>query len=92
MQLVRRLYWEVRQSGLTDVQFRPFIIGVRSGDAMTDYLPSTALSLRGAIVKLGLMSEPAFDAAIAECRTHLSLPDTSFTMYTVAQVWGRKGV
>jgi hypothetical protein len=28
---------------------------------------------------------------LADCRAHLRTPGTSFTMYTVAQVWGRKG-
>jgi hypothetical protein len=28
--------------------------------------------------------------ALAECRAHLRDPATVFTMYTVAQVWGRK--
>ena len=42
-----------------------------------------------AIFKLGLMSESDLAAALAECRAHLAKPGTSFTMYTVAQVWGR---
>ena len=32
LELARRLYWIARQAGLEDVQFRPFIIGVRAGD------------------------------------------------------------
>lgn len=90
LELARRLYWVVRQSRLEDVQFRPFIVGVRSMDPMVDYLPSTVESLRGTVLKLKLMSEADFDTALAECRQHLSQPDTAFTMYTVAQVWGRK--
>ena len=57
---------------------------------MVDYLPSTVESLRGTILKLGLMSESDLDAALTECRRHLARPGTSFTMYTVAQVWGRR--
>lgn len=88
--LARRLYRLVRQAGLADVQYRPFLIGVRSLDPMVDYLPSTAESLRGTIVRLGLLSEAELDTALAQCRAHLRKPETVFTMYTVAQVWGRK--
>jgi SAM-dependent methyltransferase len=90
LQLARRLYAVVRQSGLEDVQYRPFLIGVRSTDPMVDYLPSTVESLRGTVVKLGLLSEAELSTALVECRSHLRQPDTSFTMYTVAQVWGAK--
>lgn len=88
--LARRLYAVVRQSGLHDVQYRTGLLGVRSIDPMVDYLPSTVESLRGTVIKLGLMSETEFPQALADCRRHLSEPGTSFTMYTVAQVWGRK--
>ena len=89
--LARALYALARQAGLADVQYRPFLIGVRSTDPMVDYLPSTVESLRGAIVKLGLLNEDELNAALADCRAHLARPGTSFTMYTVAQVWGRTG-
>jgi len=88
--LARRLFRLVRQAGLEDVQYRPFLIGVRSIDPMVDYLPSTVESLRGTIIRLGLMREAELSAALAGCRAHLSDPGTTFTMYTVAQVWGRK--
>src|SRR4029453_4873156 len=51
VELARRLYFVVRQAGLTDVQFRPFIVGVRSTDPMVDYLPSTVESVRATILK-----------------------------------------
>jgi SAM-dependent methyltransferase len=88
--LARRLYALARDGGLADVQYRPFLIGVRSSDAIVDYLPSTIESLRGTVLRLGLMSETELDSALAECRNHLRDPGTVFTMYTVAQVWGRK--
>jgi SAM-dependent methyltransferase len=88
--LARKLYALVRQAGLADVQYRPFLVGVRSTDPMVDYLPSTVESLRGTIIRLGLLSEDAFSTAVAQCRDHLRDPGTVFTMYTVAQVWGRK--
>jgi len=56
---------------------------------MVDYLPSTVESLRGTILTLGLLSESELDAALRDCRANLAKPATSFTMYTVAQVWGR---
>ena len=88
--LARRLYAVVRQSGLQDVQYRTCLLGVRSVDPMVDYLPSTVESLRGTVLKLGLMKEAEFSQALADCRAHLRTPGTSFTMYTVAQVWGLK--
>lgn len=87
--LARRLYWVARHAGLENVQLRTFIVAVRSGDPMTDYLPSTVESLRSTVLELGLMSEAELGEALAECRRHLADPETSFTMYTVAQVWGR---
>ena len=90
LQLAKRLYTIVRQTDLEDVQYRPFLIGVRSVDPMVDYLPSTIESLRSAVIKLGYFSESDFSDVLAECRNHLRKPDLSFTMYTVAQVWARK--
>ncbi len=89
LELARKLYWVVRQSGLADVQYRTFLLGVRSIDAMVDYLPSTVESLRNTVIKLGLLSDSELASSLAECRQHLGDPATSFTMYTVAQVWGR---
>jgi SAM-dependent methyltransferase len=88
--LARRLYTLAREGGLADVQYRPFLIGVRSIDSMVDYLPSTVESLRGTVLKLGLLTEADLASALAACRKHLHDPGTVFTMYTVAQVWGRK--
>ena len=89
LEMARRLYALARQAGLVDVQYRPFLIGVRSTDPMVDYLPSTVESLRGTVLKLGLISETEFAGVLAACRKHLRDPGTVFTMYTVAQVWGR---
>jgi SAM-dependent methyltransferase len=88
--LARRLYSVVRQTGLQDVQYRTCLLGVRSVDPMVDYLPSTVESLRGTVIRLGLMTEAEVPQVLADCRAHLRTPGTSFTMYTVAQVWGRK--
>jgi SAM-dependent methyltransferase len=88
--LGRQVFTLARAAGLDDVQYRPFLIGVRSTDAIVDYLPSTIESLRRTIVAHGLMSETALDAALAACRAHLADPGTVFTMYTVVQVWGRR--
>ncbi len=90
LELARRLYFVMRQAGLEDVQYRPFIVGVRAQDPVVDYLPSTVESLRATVVKLGLIGEDEFDHVLSACRAHLAQPDTAFTMYTVAQVWGRK--
>jgi SAM-dependent methyltransferase len=87
--LGRELFALTRAAGLSDVHYRPFLIGVRAGDPIADYLPSTVESLRGTVLGHRLMSESALDAALALCRAHLADPGTIFTMYTVAQVWGR---
>jgi SAM-dependent methyltransferase len=89
IRLAQRLFALVRHAGLEDVQYRPFLVGVRSTDPLVDYLPSTAESLRRTIVDRGLMTEGELDIALAECRAHLRDPDTVFTTYVVAQVWGR---
>jgi SAM-dependent methyltransferase len=88
--LGHRLYGMVRQLGLVDVHYRPVLIGVRSVDPMVDYLPATVESLRGMIAKLSLLSDDELPKLLAEARQHLQKPDTVFTLYTVAQVWGRK--
>lgn len=87
--LGRQLFALARAAGLDDVQYRPFLVGVRSTDAIVDYLPATVESLRRTIAGHGLMSDGALDAALAACRAHLADPGTVFTMYTVVQVWGR---
>jgi len=68
----------------------PIVAPVRSIDPMVDYLPSTVESLRGTVLRLGLMSAADLSTALAQCRAHLRDPGTAFTMYTVAQVWGCK--
>jgi SAM-dependent methyltransferase len=90
LELAGRLFALARQAGLEDVHYRPFLIGVRSVDPMVDYLPSTVESLRGTVLKLGLLGEAEWNDVMASCRAHLSDPGTVFTMYTLAQVWGRK--
>jgi len=89
LELARKLYYLVQQAGLEDVQYRTALLGVRSIDPMVDYLPATVESLRGTVLKLGLIGEAEFAGILADCRAHLAMPGTSFTMYTVAQVWGR---
>ena len=89
LELARRLYNLVHQAGFRDVEYRTALLGVRSIDPMVDYLPSTVESLRGSVVKLALLNESELNAALRDCRQHLSQPGTAFTMYTVAQVWGR---
>jgi hypothetical protein len=37
------------------------------------------------------MQADALDTALADCRAHLRNPDVVFTMFMVAQVWGRSG-
>jgi SAM-dependent methyltransferase len=85
----QQLYQLLRAAGLKDVDYRPFVVGVRSGDAMTDFLPSTAESMRGALLEHRILTSPELDAALAECRAHLAQPDVVFSLYTTVQAWGR---
>jgi ubiquinone/menaquinone biosynthesis C-methylase UbiE len=89
IRLARRLFAVARRAGLDDVQYRPFLLGISSTHPMVDYLPSTVESLRGTILDRRLITEEALDTALADCRGHVACPDTVFTTYTVAQVWGR---
>ena len=89
VRLAQRLYQLVRHAGLEDVHYRPFLVGVRSGDPMTDYMPATVASIRGTLLEKRLIAPDELEAALAACRAHLADPDTVFTTVTVAQVWGR---
>lgn len=91
IELAKQLYFLVYQAGFRDVQYRTSLLGVRSTDPMVDYLPSTVESIRGAILKLGLIAENDLSRAVADCREHLAEPGASFTLFTLAQVWGRTG-
>jgi ubiquinone/menaquinone biosynthesis C-methylase UbiE len=88
--LARRLYRMVRDAGLRDVHYRPFLIGIRSVEPMVDHLPATVESLRSTIVKLGLLSEAEFPGLLDQCRRHLRDPGTVVRSFMVAQVWGRR--
>jgi ubiquinone/menaquinone biosynthesis C-methylase UbiE len=88
--LAKRLYPVARQLGLEDVEYRPVFHGVRSSDPAAQLMPSTMESLRGPVLQLGLLSETELSTLLLECREHLRNPDTVSTLYTVAQVWGRK--
>jgi hypothetical protein len=78
------------QAGLDDIRYRPFLLGLRSVDPMVDHLPATVESLRGTIVKLGLLPEAEMAGLIEQCRAHLRDPGTVVRSFMVAQVWGRK--
>ncbi len=88
--LAKRLYALARQVGLADVQYRPFLFGIRSNDPMADHLPSTVESLSGTVLRRGLLSEEELPVLLAQCRSHLRDPGTVTTSFMVAQVWGRK--
>jgi ubiquinone/menaquinone biosynthesis C-methylase UbiE len=88
--LAKRLYRLFRKAGLEEVRYRPFLVGVTSGEPMTDYLPATIESVRSTLVDRGLVSQGDLDSTVAACRRHLADPDTVFTSFLTAQVWGRK--
>jgi SAM-dependent methyltransferase len=89
IRLGQRTFQIMRLAGLADVQYRPFVVGITSSHPLRDYLPATVESLRGTILGRGLMTAAELDADLVTCRAHVRKPDTVFTMYTVAQVWGR---
>jgi ubiquinone/menaquinone biosynthesis C-methylase UbiE len=88
-QFAHGLYRLLRQAGFEDVQYRPFVVGFRSGDPMADYVPATMESLRSTLLEMG-WSASELDGAIAECRAHLAEPGTVSTSYTVVQAWGTR--
>jgi ubiquinone/menaquinone biosynthesis C-methylase UbiE len=88
-QFAHTLYQMLRQAGLENVRYRPFLVGFRSSDGMADYLPATMESLRSALVEKHLTATE-LDALIADCRAHLAHPGTVSTYHTVVQVWGTK--
>jgi SAM-dependent methyltransferase len=88
--LGQKLHVLAGEAGLESVQYRPFLVGFCSGHAMTDYLPSTIESLRGAVLRHSLIEARELEAALAACRRHLARPDTVFNYVTVTQVWGRR--
>jgi ubiquinone/menaquinone biosynthesis C-methylase UbiE len=90
VRLAQRLYQLVRHAGLQDVQYRPFLVGVRSGDPLTDFMPSTVEAVRGTLLGKQVITADELDSALAACRAHLADSDTVFTYVTVAQVWGTR--
>ncbi len=88
--LAKRLYRLFRAAGLEDVRYRPFLVGVTSGEPMADYLPATIESIRSTLIDRGILTGADLDAALAACRRHLADPDTVSTSFLTAQVWGRK--
>ncbi len=89
VRLAQRLFQIFRSAGVEDVNYRPFLVGVRSGDPMTNYMPATVESLREKLIDQRLIEAGELDAALAAIRAHLADPDTVFDTYLVAQVWGR---
>lgn len=83
------MYGMFHAEGLRELGYRPFVLGVRPGDAFADFLPATVESMRSALLREELISGKELDTALAECRAHLARPDTVFSLYTTVQVWGR---
>lgn len=88
--VARRLFGLLRQAGLLDLRYRPYLVGCQAGDPQADWLPDIVESLRGSLLQAGLIGSTALDEAITACRAHLADPGTTATLYTVVQVWGRK--
>jgi trans-aconitate methyltransferase len=90
LHIARRLHILLAQAGLTDIHYRPFLLGLRAADPMVDHLPATVESLRGTVLKLGILTEDELPLVLAQCRAHLRDPGTVVRSFMIAQVWGRK--
>ncbi len=92
IRLARQLYQRFLDLGLSDVQYRPFIVGFGNTHAMADYLPTSIESVREPLLAHDMVGAEELEQLIADCRGHLASPRTISTSYLVAQVWGRKPV
>ena len=90
LHLGQRLYRLLRQHGLENVKYRPFLVGVTQEDPMTDILPATIESIRRTLLANRLIDADELETTLTDCRQHLANPDTVFTTCLVVQVWGRK--
>ena len=54
--LAKRLYRLFRAAGLEDVRYRPFLVGVTSGEPMADFLPATVESIRATLIDREIIS------------------------------------
>ena len=88
--LARRLHTLMAQAGVGDIRYRPFLLGLRGDDPMADHLPATVESLRGTILRLGLLSDAEMPGLLAQCRAHIRDSGTVVRSFMVAQVWGRR--
>ena len=88
--MAQHIHRLLRALGLEEVKYRPFLVGVTSGEPWTDFLPATIESVRSTLLGKGLIVPAELDAALATCRRHLADPDTVFTSYLIVQTWGRK--
>lgn len=88
--IARRLFGMMRAAGLVNVRYRPFVVGVQSGDPFAQWLPEIVESMRGVLLGSGLSNAKALDEALASARAHLDDPGTTANLYIVAQVWGTK--
>lgn len=90
LELGKKAYYMISAVGLTDVTYRPFILGFRNSDPMADYLPQTIESIRTTLISRSIASAEELDSLMDECRHHLANPTTVSTSFLVAQVWGWK--
>lgn len=89
VRLGSRIFGMFRAAGLEEVRFRPFIVGFRSTDPMSDYVPSCIESVRPSLIEHGLTTGAELDRLIPLAREHLADPGTVTTSITVVQAWGR---
>ena len=85
----QQMYGMMQSAGLTDVSYRPYVVGVRAGDPWNDYLPRTVEMMAETVHgRLGVAHE-RLSGLLADCRFHLAQPTTVFVSPMLVQTWGR---
>lgn len=88
VRLGARIFRMFRDAGLREVRYRPFIVGFRHTDPMSDYVPSCIDSVRRSLIEHGLTTDEELDRLLPLARSHLADTGTVTTSITVVQVWG----
>ena len=83
------LYAIFRAKGISDIEVRPCVHGLRAQDPMTMHVPATLAAMRENILSFDLISGDDLDAMIARLYDHLAKPDTLTISVAMIQVAGR---
>lgn len=90
VRLGQRLFGLLRSAGLEHVEYRPSLVGFRSSDPMSDFVPASIESVKQTLIDRAIVDERTLDQLLHSCRAHLRDPGTVTTYLTVVQSWGRR--